>query len=559
MTTNQISFPRRSAVLETTMVEANTSLQETLHNELRTVTKMIHQNRARADELVHELLLLLKRSTTTVPSNKSTATNTSSHHHSCPNTNNNTTAAAAAYHRKWTKRFFVDHKGSEPRPNVDTIRRRTMEQKSFFYHTQPPWSSKETNDLMTIVAPRPVVNYPKNAHWQQQQQPLLVADSNDSDRVIHQDITTTDDVSSPVAIDFRAIADILNRSQEPGAHTGRRANIRSMTSSLLFMNHRRSARECEIQYNNEKNRSTMKLLFNDVRERTALEHAVASMLSTAGSANMNWDSISEEVCQSSPFPYHYTARDCLFAYHTKLKTPSALLQTTSSVWTREEDELLFKFMAAIGPQAVMDSKNPLVQSTLCTQLLPHKSKKQIFARVNHSLLNPNMQRNDWSDYEERRLPICMKVYYTPNAQDGFQLYCAATHCYGRSTKSVVDKWNRSINPAYTTKPFTADEDAELLKVMRSILLGHHHGMGHGQKSTAQKSTAPNHIGWVELSQTYFPHRHPQRLQSRWSELATDQDIIDRETAKQHVAMMTSDELKDKSRQRQKRKRKIIKI
>ena len=166
-----------------------------------------------------------------------------------------------------------------------------------------------------------------------------------------------------------------------------------------------------------------------------------------------------------------------------------------------------------------------------------------------------MQRNDWSDYEERRLPICMKIYYTPNPQDGFQLYCASTHCYGRSTKSVVDKWNRSINPAYTTKPFTNEEDEELLKVMRSVL-GNHNEIDDAQKQL-------QHIGWVELSQTFFPHRHPQRLQSRWSELATDQDIINREKARlaaeNNVVIANTTEELDKTRhQRRKRQRSVVK-
>ena len=511
------------------MIDANKALQGSLQSELQSVNKAMNQNRAKADSLVYQLLLL--KGSSSVPSIK----NDSQVNH-FPNAN-------TTPNRRWTKRFFVDHKGSEPRPNQDTLRRRNIEQKSFFYHTQPPWLSKESDDLLSIVAQH-IVEHQKTHH---NQHPPPQQNRGDTDNIV----TTNDESTQPV--DFQLIAEILNRRHDHGSIVRRNSG---RTTSQQSVRHQRSAKECEIQYRMEKSRNSRKLLFNDVRERTALEQAVDSMLSAVGLANMDWDNIAEEVCAAVPATYRYTALDCLFAYHTKLKTPSAHLQTTSSSWTREEDELLLKFIAAAGPQAVIDSKNTLVQSTLCTQLLPHKSKKQIFTRVNHSLLNPNMQRNDWSDYEERRLPICMKIYYTPNPQDGFQLYCASTHCYGRSTKSVVDKWNRSINPAYTTKPFTNEEDEELLKVMRSVL-GNHNEIDDAQKQL-------QHIGWVELSQTFFPHRHPQRLQSRWSELATDQDIINREKARlaaenNVVITNTTEESTDKTRhQRRKRQRSVVK-
>jgi hypothetical protein len=277
-----------------------------------------------------------------------------------------------------------------------------------------------------------------------------------------------------------------------------------------------------------KKQSVTKHPFDVVQPRELLSRAVTSMLLTVGPSSMNWEKIAEEI-SSSALCREVTAWDCIVAYYAKLKSPIVQLQTTSSVWTKEEDELLFKFLAATGPQAVVDSKNLLIQSTICAQILPRKSKRQIFYRSNLSLLNPNMQRNDWSDYEERRLPICMKVYHSVHPQDLYQMYCASTHCHGRSTKSVVDKWNRSINPAYSTKPFTTEEDEALLRVMRSVL------ENNTGTEAGDTQVQLQHIGWVQLSQGYFPQRHPQRLQSRWSELATDQDIINLERARLCVA------------------------
>ena len=517
-----------------TTLNTNRALQETFQCELRIVNKSMHQNQAKANDLVRQLVQLKSISTSSSRKNDEQS-------NIRPNGN-------STYTRRWTKGFFIDYKGSEPKPNVDTLRRREIEKQSFFYHTQPPWTSKESDELLSIVA-----QYVKEHHEAHHRQNPSQSGRPAADDIGDADGRVTTDDGLPKSIDFQDIADILNQNYEhSSSSTGRRNSGR--TTTQMLMHHRRSAKECQIHYRNEKNRNEKKRLFSDIRERTVLEQSVATMLSTNGASNMDWDKVAEgvsEAINSSSNTDRYTAQDCLLAYHTKLKTPSTQLQTTSSSWTREEDELLLKFIAAAGPQTVIDSKNTLVQSSLCTQILPHKSKKQLFTRVNHSLLNPNMQRNDWSDHEERRLPICMKIYYTPNPQDGFQLYCASTHCNGRSTKSVVDKWNRSINPAYSTKPFTTEEDEALLKVMRSVL-GSRSELGDVQSQL-------QHIGWVELSQTYFPHRHPQRLQNRWSELATDQDIINREKAKlaaenNGIENMSGESKNNRRHQRRQRKR-----
>jgi hypothetical protein len=202
----------------------------------------------------------------------------------------------------------------------------------------------------------------------------------------------------------------------------------------------------------------------------------------------DWQAIAESL------PNDRTAWECLVAYQTKL-CPTMQQQ---QAWTPAEDQLLLQYMAASGPQFVVDG-DAMVH--IAARLLPGRSRKQVLARVNQSILNPNLHRDAWSEEEERRLAICMKVYCdTPN-----DLYRAAAHLPHRANKSVVEKWARSLNPEHSSRPFTKQEDQALVAAAR----------------------ANPEQGWTELARRNFPDRHPQRIAARWSEHASDQDILAR--------------------------------
>lgn len=76
------------------------------------------------------------------------------------------------------------------------------------------------------------------------------------------------------------------------------------------------------------------------------------------------------------------------------------------------------------------------------------------------------------------------------------------HFPGRSNKSVGEKWDRSLNPEYSSRPFTPEEDRILLEAIRA---------------------SPD-TGWAELSER-FDSRHPRSLYHRWDQIATEQDLL----------------------------------
>lgn len=499
---------------------SNRSLQAVLLSELERIAAKKAANRARAADCLlycarHQQQLQKKAepfvSTITDSSGASGA------------------AAVLDSRRKWTRRFFVDvRKGScstvinnnnnndEPALNADTVKRRAMEDaSSFFFHLQPPWSKKESKDLMEAVTSVTAV----------------AATSTDENHAAVASTTT----SEPSQIDFQKVATILVRNRQAGE------NARSRTPDECRIHH-------QLQQQRQKSAPFSK------RELQTLSENVAA----AATLDADWGAIAELL---STEHQQRTAWDCLVAYHTKVVNKKSSSQQTASSssayysttpWTALEDELLLKFLAAAGPQTVVESKNALIQCTILNQLLhANKSKKQIFTRANQSLLNPSLRRSEWSENEERRLPIFMKIYAAANEPSSSQsssqdLFLAAAHCHGRSTKSVVDKWNRSINPEYSSRPFTPHDDEALMQVMRSTLTSAATTNAAANATDAGSSnnnnnttTGPIGIGWTELSQKHFPDRHPQRLQSRWSELASDQDILDRERAL-HNTLVTAE-------------------
>jgi hypothetical protein len=270
--------------------------------------------------------------------------------------------------------------------------------------------------------------------------------------------------SSTAEIDFDRVSQLLNERLDRPA------------DSILKP---RTALECRTRYTQMHHKV---LPFSKEESRTIFEKVHLH------DGHPDWEALAASL------PNERTAWECLVAYQTKL-CPTVQQQ---QAWTTAEDQLLLQYVAAAGPQFVIDG-DAMVH--LAARLLPGRSRKQILARVNQSILNPNLHRDAWSDEEERRLTICMKVYSnTPN-----DLYRAAAHLPHRANKSVVEKWQRSLNPEHSSRPFTKQEDRAFLAAAR----------------------ANPEQGWTELARRHCPDRHPQRLAARWSELASDQDILAR--------------------------------
>ncbi len=73
---------------------------------------------------------------------------------------NNVPSPAINLYGKRQERFFSDSRQSQPAPNPDTLRRRQqLEASTFFYHTQPPWSSAQDQALQAVVTANESVDW----------------------------------------------------------------------------------------------------------------------------------------------------------------------------------------------------------------------------------------------------------------------------------------------------------------------------------------------------------------------------------------------------------------
>uniref|UniRef100_A0A7S1BFD0 Myb-like domain-containing protein n=1 Tax=Corethron hystrix TaxID=216773 RepID=A0A7S1BFD0_9STRA len=185
---------------------------------------------------------------------------------------------------------------------------------------------------------------------------------------------------------------------------------------------------------------------------------------------------------------------------------------SSSAWTPSEDELLLKYVAYFGgPRMAI---NRATGQVLARRAFPHRSGQGIFKRAQIGGINPNYdgpagvdvvgKGRAWTEEEERRLVLCMKVYkdHKPSAIAG-----ASAHFPSRHPTQLWEKWHRNLNPSFSRDPWTAKEDCRLVDAVRAASVRHRHGP------------------WGEIA-ILFPNRTKAQLCNRWNEVVTEGDLLE---------------------------------
>jgi hypothetical protein len=129
---------------------------------------------------------------------------------------------------------------------------------------------------------------------------------------------------------------------------------------------------------------------------------------------------------------------CFSYFRSFLQNPAT---TRCPPWSPDDDELLLKYLAANGPQYLLQRDSAL---QTCRSLFPHRSTAQLILRAQSTLVNPNFVHDNWTPDEKRKLALLMRAY--SNDSNPINLVSRTVHFPQRAPKSVAEKWIKTLNP-----------------------------------------------------------------------------------------------------------------
>lgn len=408
---------------------------------------------------------------------------------------------------KWKRRYFIDSKKSTPPPNSDTVLRRKWEgdlaSETYLYRFTP-WSKEELSVLL------------ETAEEVRNEQRQRLRQERERSRT---DARQIDPIVKDADINFREVATrVYKKLSKTKPTNAQKASLKSHTYSLseemVKANYvPRPWMDYRIKFLNSVSPSINKRPFTKVESMKIIEFLHKY------NGNPPWHLVAQALNTSrTPF-------QCF--HHAQTKLSHTLSDLSSSVvFSPDEDELLFKFIAASGPQMVM---NYHTTTLMAQKFFPQASHFQVLNRANTTLINPQFSNEKWKEEEVRTLAMAMKVYSktdNPLARASFLLE-------GRSTKMVTDKWVNALNPCYSTKPFSYEEDRALMEAVKRV-----------------NATPEN---WNAIA-SEFPTRNPKALMSRWMELANVEDL-----AKMQAKQLVKRGIRRMGRRNAKTSRKVNRI
>jgi Myb-like DNA-binding domain len=376
-----------------------------------------------------------------------------------------------------TTPFFSDSNGEDvPEPNPDALKRSQLEESTLLASRNPPWSSQESKALQQIIA-------------------------------YHQHQNNKDQPINYEHVAMQLAPSMSTSAGKPPNNPKQQRQRKGVQSSMALVPapRPRTARECELHHR-----------YSLQGRHTSWSKAESRKLAElAYGQESSWSNV------VTSFNEHFDTRkrtpwECLVHYQTKLNVPKLH-------WTLPQDQLLLRYVAALGPQGVWNAPTCDAVTHLSTAYLPDKTRQQIIQRTHLSLCNPKLSSDPWTADEERKLVVCLKIYHDmfsaagsnvdggPHASSAAAVskalsVIAENHFAHRSNKAVCDKWKKSLDPGHSSLPFTDEEDARLVEIASSF----------------------PQLGWADLCRQHFPTRHPERVAKRWVEVATNQQILDRE-------------------------------
>ena len=428
--------------------------------------------------------------------------------------------------RKWTAEYFTDPTGSVPRDNEDSVWRRQLMMKqrnptpsasssqenaeelvpdSFFYHTAQPFTPKEKTFM--------------DKH--------LFQDGNNHSNYINNRDNASNAFYEDVAQKLKEghHEDALERWKDKAIF----ATCLPRSAEDIRMYHK----DCLVSKYEFTKEESLAILegVEEAKTKLAAPKPPASSDSDSEESTTNaskeesdgpdWHNICDKVLDVHKRKQNITGDDfipitpyrCMMHYKRKLRAQPG------GTFTPQEDELMLRYMAAMGPQFVWDYQQI---TDIGSRLFPFKPAKRLYERTLFSQWHPLVKDKPWTIDEQMKLVLAMKIYNSnpPNNEAAastqkqekarlalekaaLRKTSAHFHPYRQSYK-VGKKWDRTFSPRFNYKPFTPADEAKLLAAVRSSSV---------------------ETPFSEIAKKHFPDRSSDQLYQRWIAIAPDQEVL----------------------------------
>lgn len=362
------------------------------------------------------------------------------------------------------RRFFIAQHSSIPDPNPDELKRRRMEgdlASGIYVHRFSPWTKVECDLLVKIAE-------------EVRQEQLKEKQQEDPQASVVKDVD----------IDFDEVTKRIREELKTKTFRAQHHSYSNTEGSATEKYIKRPVVDYRIKFLNSLSPSINKTAFTKEESLKIIEFLHKFK------GNPPWHIVAQTL-DSSRTPFQ-----CFRHAQTKLSNTlgDTLFDKTFSL---EEDELLFKFCAAHGSQAVID-KN--LSFPFSQKFIPDANHKQVAVRANHSILNPNYLNGKWSEEEERLIAMSMKVFSESDEYVSAKASCMVPQ---RAAKMVSEKWSRGMNPCYNTQPYSKSEDKALVQAIKK-----------------RKGIIDD---WSDVAKR-FPTRNPISLMKRFLQIGDEEDI-----------------------------------
>jgi len=313
------------------------------------------------------------------------------------------------------------------------------------------WKEKDKSKLMAAVKAQEVANQIKEA--ESRKKSILKTLNCEDEPLKVEELETSLEDCNRTFIETKSLAELVGCSK---------LEYDWMKISVLNLEGLHSADECRAMWHNYLHPMIRKTKWTKDEDNKLKELVVKY-------EDQNWDAIAQELGTQR------SAYQCMLQYQTRLND-----SLRKSKWTEEEDDYLKEVVEGCR-------LGSYIPWSKVTYFMNGRSKSQVFNRWAYSL-NPSIKKGRFTEEEDILVVAAVRRYGTDFSR-------VAQFLPGRTSVQVRDRYNSFLKRQSTGEPWTSDDDALLIALVRE------HGEGN----------------WSKICQ-HFVNRNRTQVRHRYSTL-----------------------------------------